>query len=230
MVTRPPEGVKLRALSTKMMSTCRMRSSLPMQRNRAPPVSATSSTLAFVGHGLHAAHGGVDDAGQFQLLHLQRHAAILQTRHIQHLAHQLFQAQRFLVDDAVAVGLFLFGVDIAVHERLDHAADAGQRRAQLVGDVGHVVAPQLFEALGLADVLDEADRADVLPALAEQRRGGGGDLALRGVVPARPAARAGLHALLQQLVQRGERLRALQGGELLVAQIPSVRGRPGFCG
>ncbi len=55
------------------------------------------------------------------------------------------------------------------------------------------------------------------PALAEQRRGGGGDLALRGVVPASLAARAGLHAVFQQLVQGGERFRTLEGGEFLVA-------------
>ena len=77
--------------------------------------------------GQYIAHqrGQIERFAVFQLIRA------VQTGVIQHFAHQLFQPQRFLIDNAVAIRLFFFGVDIAVHERLDHAADAADQFAGL---------------------------------------------------------------------------------------------------
>ena len=50
-------------------------------------------------------------------------------------------------------------VGVAVGERLDVAADRGQRRAQLVRDVGDEVAADLIGAPQLGDVVQHQDDA-----------------------------------------------------------------------
>src|SRR5206468_12732301 len=109
----------------------------------------------------------------------------LQARELQQLTDQVIHPLRLLVDDARGVGVRV-GRAGAVDQRAGEALDRGERRLQVVRDVGQEVALAAAGALDLARHRVEARRqlADLVPPLhrdtpgvvaARQRARGGGE-------------------------------------------------------
>ena len=102
---------------------------------------------------LHAAEQAADRAGDVLAAFLSR----VEPRQPQQVAHQSFHAQGVARDDLEEAPRTR-RLGAAVEERLDVAADRGERRAQLVRDVGHEVAAHAIGAAQLGDVVQHDAR------------------------------------------------------------------------
>ena len=102
----------------------------------------------------------------------ERSRAALQAGKLQHIVDQPRQAHGFAENDVVNLLALFFGLDQTVAQRLDQRAHGGQRRAQLMRNVGHVIAAGLFQPLGAGHVGNDSDAAAHFAALREQRRDG----------------------------------------------------------
>ena len=96
----------------------------------------------------------------------------------------------------------LLGARVALRQRFDVAADGGQRRAQLVRDVGDEVAPDLIGAPQVGDVVQHEDGA--VRAAAGRRRRARHDRARR-VARRRELQRVGRPAGQRRGHQLGDR-------------------------
>ena len=88
---------------------------------------------------------------------LERLLAGVEPRQAQQVAHQPLHAQRVAADDLEEPARLrrLVGLDRAVEQRLDVAAHGGERRAQLVRDVGDEVAADAIGAAQVGDVVQD---------------------------------------------------------------------------
>ena len=101
---------------------------------------------------------------------VERLLAGVQPREAQQIAHQPLHAERVAGDgleEATAVGR----VGHVVEERLDVAADGGQRRTQLMRDVGDEVTPDPIGPPQFGDVVQDEDGA--APSRGGNRRAAG---------------------------------------------------------
>ena len=97
-------------------------------------------------------------------------------------------------------------VDRPVQQRFHKALDGGERRFELVGDVGHEVRAHLLETAQLGDVLDHGQRADHLAVLPHGRY----IEAERAVAAAHGGARGDLIGIDAALAAHGLAKHALQ--------------------
>ena len=139
----------------------------------------------------------------------ERGRAALQAGELQHVVDQPRQAHGFAQHDVINLLPLFLGLHQTVAQRLDQRAHGGQRRAQLVGDVGNVVAAGLLQPLGAGHVGDDADAAGHLAALQQQRRNG--DMQRDVALPNRlfDGLRGG-----ERLIEHGEHIR--RGGAHIV--------------
>ena len=100
---------------------------------------------------------------QLDPLTLQLVAALVQTRELDDVIDQLQKAARLAVDVGGEL-LHLFHRHQSGLHQLGKAGDGGQRRSQLVGNVGGEFAPQRLALLAFRHVHEQDDRADHAPA------------------------------------------------------------------
>ena len=150
---------------------------------------------------------------QFRQLHALRadgQRAALQPRKFHQVVDQPRKPHDLAQNDVVIAHARVLGRDHALLERLDEGAHGGQRRAHLVGDVGHVVAPRALQPLHLRDVGKQAHRARRGADLVHQRRNDHAQNALRHLQIAGHGLALAHHAVkVRPDVAVGDELQAL---------------------
>ncbi len=97
--------------------------------------------------------------GRQRLLPLRRAVARLEAAQLEQVLHEGGHPVGVGPDLAQEALRLLRLLDRAVLQRLHETADRGERRAQLVGSVGHEVAPDVLEPPSLGRVVEGQDRA-----------------------------------------------------------------------
>ncbi len=85
-------------------------------------------------------------------VHVRRFLLSVETRQAQEVADQALHSSRVALDDFEELPPLL-GRDGLVHQRFDVAAHGRQRRAQLVRDIRHEIAPHAIHTPQIADVV-----------------------------------------------------------------------------
>ena len=155
---RPPGSLYLMALSSRLSSTC----------------SSARRSASAAGAGL-GAHLGLQTAGLELRLQVLEHgpasaatstgssARLRVPPSIRESSSRSSIKRRQplgVAQDHVEVLPALLGRDLAAAQRLREAADRGERRAQLVRDVGHEVAAHALEPADLGHVVEHGDDAE----------------------------------------------------------------------
>ncbi len=112
----------------------------------------------------------VNQGGQRRADHAHRHPPGFDQRQVVHLAGQLSQRVNLaadLIQQSIPPGAI---VQTAGAQRIDQQPDGGQRRAQLVRDVGHEIAPRPPQALQFADIAQQKQSAGAAPRLPQRAR------------------------------------------------------------
>ena len=87
----------------------------------------------------------------------------VQPRQPQQVADEALHSPGVALDDFEKLPPLL-GLDGLVHQRFDVAAHGGQRRAQLVRDIRHEIAPHAIDAAQIADVVQHEHGAAAVGA------------------------------------------------------------------
>ena len=118
----------------------------------------------------------VQQRGERKACHAQLHAAVVQTRKRQQVGHDTRHALALTRDHAEEL-LFRIERNISgrVEQGLGVGADIGERRAQLMRDIRHELAPRVVQTALLGDIVQHGDHAahntvqDVLAAVLIRR-------------------------------------------------------------
>ena len=144
----PPDGVYLMALLIRLSTTC-------TRRSPSPAISGIDGRVDFqfdaffLGDDHEPLSDRVRQLTEIDRGGFHREPPGLQTRQIGQFEHHAVEALGFLVDDARR----LAGIADAVHDRLRVALNRGQRRLEVVRDVGEKI---LLRALLGADFVAHA--------------------------------------------------------------------------
>ena len=185
---RPPEGVWRSALLIKLYRTWVSRAASARTGGRPAGVSTLKVTPSDSATGSNAAATSLSQRGQIGRLQVQRELSGLGLGELVQIVDQVAQVAGLVVE----VGDLLFAqrVDV-VQNRLQAALQDAERRAQLVGHVGHHVAAQgLAAPQGFAHLVEGGRHLDHL--------GGAGRLDAAVEI-----ARADVAGCFGQAVERG---------------------------
>ena len=139
--TVPCAGLCAAALSSRFATSCRSRAGSPFTVRSGGVARTSYDTDCGADRGL--GDGALEQVGHPDRLDGQRRHAGVDPREVEQVVDQ--PAETFgLVEGCLQsrrVGRCWLGLGDAVDEVVEHGAECGQRRPQLVGDVGDEVAP-----------------------------------------------------------------------------------------